>query len=83
MAARRRFSNAVYEIERLSQVRADLDRSLGKYYTECLRQSTETTHETSDEWMRKAENAQTFRCFALADLDKWITELSGTDANTG
>lgn len=83
MAARRRFAESVYDIERLSQVRADLDRSLGRYYTECLRRATETTHEASEEWMRKAEGAQTFRCFALADLDKWITELSGTDANHG
>ena len=79
MAARRRFGDEVYEIERLSQVRADLDRSLGKYYTECLRRSTETTFEASEEWMRKAEGAQTFRCFALADLDTWITELSSAD----
>lgn len=79
MAARRRFSGSVYEIERLSQVRADLDRSLGRYYTECLRRSTETTHEISEAWMRKATDAEDFRMEILADLDKWITELSSAN----
>lgn len=83
MGIRRRFSDVVYDIERLSQARADLDRSLGHYYTECLRQATETTHETSAEWMRKAEQAEQFRQWALADFCAWITELSRKNANHG
>lgn len=79
MAARRRFARSVYDIERLAQAQADLDRSLGLYYTECLRQATETTNDVSAEWMRKAEQTEQFRHWALTDFNAWITELSSAN----
>lgn len=83
MAARKHYARSVYDIERLAQAQADLDRSLGHYYTECLRQATETTNEKSAEWMRKAEQTEQFREWAKIDFCKWITELGGADANHG
>lgn len=82
MGTRRRFARSVYDLERLAQAQADLDRSLGQYYTECLRQATETTHEASAEWMRKAEQAERIREQAKADFCAWITELN-ISANVG
>lgn len=77
MAGRRasKWANA-WEIEKLSQLRSDLAHSLDRYFSECVRQATLTTNEAADEWMRKANQTEQYRAWALQDVDRWITELS-------
>ena len=65
-----------WEIERLSQLRVDLDSALGRMLTECVRQSTTVTPDVADEWMRRAGLIEELREWALRDIDRWITELS-------
>lgn len=72
---RERWTQA-WEIERLSQLRADLDSALGRLLTECVRQSTKVPPAVADEWMRRAGLVEELRGWALQDIDRWITELS-------
>lgn len=72
---RERWTQA-WEIERLSQLRADLDSALGRLLTECVRQSTKVAPDVADEWMRRAGLVEELRAWALQDIGRWITEAS-------
>jgi hypothetical protein len=63
-----------WEIERLIQLRADVDSSLGRMYTECVRAATLTVGETSAAWLRLAATTEDTRAWMLEELDRWITE---------
>jgi hypothetical protein len=73
-----------WEIERLSQLRADVDSTTGRLATEYVRRSTQATNEESAEWLRRCEQVEAMRSQALGDIDRWITErCKGTDDTPG
>lgn len=63
-----------WEIERLNQLRADVDSGLGRFMTECLRKAYSVDPELADEWLRRAGLVEELREWALRDIDQWITE---------
>lgn len=70
---RTRWTDA-WNVERLSQLRSDLDSAFGRYITECLRQTAKLAPELHDEWLRRVEIAEDRRTWMLRDCDRWITE---------
>lgn len=68
---------AAWEIERLTQLRADVDSALGRLMTEDVRQSINVAPEVADEWLRRAGLVEEMRTWALRDIDRWITERCG------
>jgi hypothetical protein len=75
---RDKWTNA-WEVERLTQLRADVDSALGRFLTECVRQSTHVAPELADEWLRRAGLVEELRDWALKDIDRWITEKCEED----
>jgi hypothetical protein len=65
---------ARYEIERLTQLRADIQSASDRYMTECIRSATKVSDYDAEMWMRKAGNTETARDNMIKDVDRWITE---------
>ena len=61
-----------YELERLTQLRADVESAHNRYITECLREAMTRSDADQEEWMRRAGNAERYRDAMLQDLDRWI-----------
>ena len=61
-------------MERLAQLRADLDSALGRLMTECVRQSLNVAPEVADEWLRRAGLVEELRAWALRDVDQWMVQ---------
>jgi hypothetical protein len=81
-AGRRRNWTQEHEIERLMQLRADIDSAWGRYITECLRMGlVKAPADTQAEWMRRTEQAETQRECMLRDCDTWLT--GAANANGG
>lgn len=79
-AARRRNWTQEHEIERLTQLRADIDSAWGRYITECLRMGlVKAPADDQAEWMRKAEQAESQRAWMLRDCDRWLTRVANVD----
>ena len=74
MGRRDRWANA-WEIERLTQLRADVDSALGRLHRECVRNAVGVAPDVAAEWMRRAELVEELRSWALRDIDRWVTEL--------
>ena len=72
---RAKWANA-WEIERLAQLRADLDSSLGRLHRECVRNAVAVAPDVEAEWMRRAESVEDMRAWALREIDEWVTDLS-------
>lgn len=81
-AGRRRNWTQDHEIERLNQLRADIDSAWGRYITECLRMAlVKAPAETEIEWMRRVEQAERQRAGMLTDCDGWLR--TAANANDG
>lgn len=72
---KRRWAN-VHEIERLEQLRYDLDSGLGRLHRECVRNAVAVAPDVEAEWMRRAESVEDMRSWAMREIDKWVTDLS-------
>ena len=80
-AARRRNWTQEHEIERYTQLRADIDSTWGRYITECLRMGlVNAPAETQAEWLRRVEQAEAQRDWMLKDCDKWLTGVASADS---
>lgn len=64
-----------HEIERLSQLRADVDSSLERLWTVFLYRSTQVPLAGQDEWLRRVEQVEKLRGWALKDLETIIEEI--------
>lgn len=64
-----------HEIERLTQLRLDVDSAMGRLMTECVRRSTQVDAEQAGEWLRRAGLVDELRSWALHDIDGWLTDL--------
>lgn len=79
-AARKRNWTQEHEIERYTQLRADIDNAWGRYITECLRMATvKAAPEDQAEWLRKAERAEERRDWMLKDCDVWLNGVAHAD----
>jgi hypothetical protein len=65
-----------WEIERLTQLRADLDSSLGRMHGECVRRAVAVAPDVAEEWMRRAGLIEELREWTLRDIERWIVERS-------
>lgn len=80
MAGRKRWAQA-HEIERYTQLRADVDSAWGRYITECLRMAAvRGAAEDQAEWMRKADVAENQRAWMLRDCDMWLNGVASADS---
>lgn len=80
MAARKRNWTQDHEVERYTQLRADIDSAWGRYITECLRMAlVKAPADTQAEWMRAAEVAETQRAAMLQACDKWLTGVASAN----
>ena len=70
---RTRWTDA-WTIERLSQLRSDLDSAFGRFMTECIRQTTVIPAEQQQEWLNRVELVEQAREWMLRDCDRWINE---------
>lgn len=75
MTSRRERWTQAWEMERLAQLRADLDSALGRFMTECVHQSILVPKDVADEWMRRAGLVEDLREWALRDVDRWMAQL--------
>lgn len=79
MAGRRRNWTQDHELERLSQLRADIDSAWGRYITECLKVAVTALAEDQAEWMRRAEQGEERRVWMLRDCDMWLNKVANAD----
>ena len=70
-----RWANA-WELERLGQLRFDLDSALGRLHRECVRRSVGVSPDIAEEWMRRADQVEEMRSWGLKEIDRWVTDLS-------
>ena len=63
---------ARHEVERLTQLRADVESAVNRYITECLREALARNDSDEERWMRAAGNAEALRDAMLMDVDRWI-----------
>ncbi len=75
MDGRGRWANA-WEIERLEQLRYDLDSALGRLHRECVRCSVAVAPDVAAEWMRRAEMVEEMRAWSKGEIDRWCTNAS-------
>lgn len=73
-ARRRRSWTSTHEIERLTQLRADLESALGRAIEECYRRSVGVPVEVRSELERQAELLEAICKQQLENIDRWITE---------
>lgn len=66
-----------HEIERLTQLRADVDSSLERLWTVFLYKSTQVPLADQGEWLRRVEQVEELRSWALKDLERIIGECCG------
>jgi hypothetical protein len=63
---------ARYELERLTQLRADVESACERYMTECIRAAAKVSDYDAQMWMQKASNIEQARNNLVRDIDQWI-----------
>ena len=77
MGTKKRGWTQAHEIERLTQLRADVDSALGRMITEINRYAVNAPTEEQVESDRKSELLESVRKLALGDIDQWLTKRCG------
>lgn len=72
--AKRRGWTETHEIERLTQLRADVESALGRLMTECELHSVGVAKEVESELNRQWELLDAICKQQLENIDRWITE---------
>ena len=73
--AKRRGWTETHEIERLTQLRADVESALGRLMTECELHSVGVAKEVESELNRQWELLDAICKQQLENIDRWITEI--------
>ena len=76
-AGKRRGWTQAHEIEKLTQLRADVESALGRMIEQCYLRSVGVPAETRSELERQAELLAAVYKQQLENLDCWITECCG------